>query len=365
MSGVDGNDLEVLLAPYDASRKRFRSLAPAAGWELEEHAIEALGPAGERLTIDVAISPASSPRRTVVISSGLHGVEAPLGAATQNALLQAEPALATRYPDVRFVFMHALNPFGFAWLRRMNEDNVDLNRNFLLDGEEYRGSVEAYRQLEPLLNPAGPPRALDAFYLRAGLAVLRHGMAAVKQAVAGGQYDYPRGLFFGGSGPSATQRILREHLPRWVGDVPQAVHLDIHTGLGPWGTYKLLLDASMSPERQARMVEWFGADSVQPSRSDGVAYEARGAIGPWCEQVLGGIDYHQACAEFGTYGPLKVLAGLRKENQATHWADPKSAITMETRRRLLDLFSPPVKAWWAKTLPAAIELAHQAAVPSK
>jgi hypothetical protein len=26
--------------------------------------------------------------------------------------------------------VHALNPFGFAWLRRVNEYNVDLNRNF-------------------------------------------------------------------------------------------------------------------------------------------------------------------------------------------------------------------------------------------
>ena len=27
--------------------------------------------------------------------------------------------------------IHALNPFGFAHLRRANEDNVDLNRNFV------------------------------------------------------------------------------------------------------------------------------------------------------------------------------------------------------------------------------------------
>jgi hypothetical protein len=28
------------------------------------------------------------------------------------------------------MLIHALNPFGFAWLRRVNEANVDLNRNF-------------------------------------------------------------------------------------------------------------------------------------------------------------------------------------------------------------------------------------------
>ena len=34
-------------------------------------------------------------------------------------------------PGLRQVFVHALNPYGFAWDRRVTEDNVDLNRNFV------------------------------------------------------------------------------------------------------------------------------------------------------------------------------------------------------------------------------------------
>ena len=41
-----------------------------------------------------------------------------------DRLYKALPPRSARY------FIHALNPFGFAWLRRVNEDNVDLNRNF-------------------------------------------------------------------------------------------------------------------------------------------------------------------------------------------------------------------------------------------
>ncbi len=29
------------------------------------------------------------------------------------------------------LLIHALNPYGFAWTRRVTEDNVDLNRNFV------------------------------------------------------------------------------------------------------------------------------------------------------------------------------------------------------------------------------------------
>ena len=33
--------------------------------------------------------------------------------------------------NLSIVLLHASNPYGFAWGRRVNEDNVDLNRNFV------------------------------------------------------------------------------------------------------------------------------------------------------------------------------------------------------------------------------------------
>ena len=32
--------------------------------------------------------------------------------------------------DTGALLVHAINPYGFAWTRRVNEDNADLNRNF-------------------------------------------------------------------------------------------------------------------------------------------------------------------------------------------------------------------------------------------
>jgi hypothetical protein len=34
-------------------------------------------------------------------------------------------------PNVAVVFIHAVNPYGMSFWRRWNENNVDLNRNFL------------------------------------------------------------------------------------------------------------------------------------------------------------------------------------------------------------------------------------------
>ena len=111
----------------------------------------------------------------------------------------------------------ALNPYGYAWGRRADAANVDPNRNFLLPGEEYRGSPDGYRHFNPLLNPERPPGRWDPFVLHAWVALARHGLPALKQALVGGQYDYPKGVFFGGHGPSATHLALKERFREWVG----------------------------------------------------------------------------------------------------------------------------------------------------
>ena len=49
-----------------------------------------------------------------------------------------------RPADVRVVMIHALNPYGMAWVRRVNEDNVDLNRNFIDWSEPSSGECTDY-----------------------------------------------------------------------------------------------------------------------------------------------------------------------------------------------------------------------------
>ena len=67
------------------------------------------------------------------------------------------------------------------------------------------------------------------------LAIARHGLLVLMQAVARGQFDFLRGLFYGGAGPSLTLHILKAHFPRWVADASATLKLDFHTGLGKRG----------------------------------------------------------------------------------------------------------------------------------
>ena len=64
-------------------------------------------------------------------------------------------------------------------------------------------------------------------------------------SIAQGQYDFPQGLFFGGSKPSKSYEVLQKELKNWIGDVDRIMLLDFHTGLGKHGT--CLLYTSPSP----------------------------------------------------------------------------------------------------------------------
>ena len=282
---------EALFAPnYTESRRRFREAAAALGLELEAHSIGHTGPDGVDLTIDVAIAPGAQSNNTLVISSGLHGIEGFLGSAVQLALLRAWRGQIPGVPAVRCVLLHALNPYGYAWRRRVNENNVDLNRNLLSDGEAFSGSPEGYSVLNDLLNPKRAPSRWEPVTLKFLQAIARFGMPALKQSVAAGQYDYPQGLFYGGDRPSRSNEILSTHYARWLADSRSVMHLDFHSGLGAWAACKLLVDYPLAASQQQRLSRWFGADTVECTDKPHVAYRTIAGVQkmqPWWYRLTG------------------------------------------------------------------------------
>jgi hypothetical protein len=343
---------------YSAARQRFRETASHFGWQLEAYSIGQTGPDGEDLAFDVALSGSGDPRKALLLSSGVHGVEGFFGSAVQLAFLDSW----SRQPSnsARCVLLHGLNPYGFAWLRRFNENNVDPNRNFLLENERYEGAPAGYSALDALLNPRRPPSRWDPFTLKALGAIARYGIPALQQSIAAGQYRFPKGLFFGGSGPSRMHQILKQNLRRWVQGSNPVVHLDFHTGLGPMGTCKLLIDNTLTENQRTWLTKWFGADSFEASDSSAIAYEARGGFGPWCAAESLVPDYLFACAEFGTYSPLQVLSGLRAENQSHHWGAPEDASSVRAKQRLKELFCPASESWRSQVLHKSLDLITRA-----
>ena len=70
-------------------------------------------------------------------------------------------------------------------------------------------------------------------------------------------------------------------------------------------------------------------------------------------------DYLFAYAEFGTYPPIQMLAGLRAENQAHHWGTPDSPETRRAKERLEELFCPADEGWRSQVLERSLAIVER------
>lgn len=66
----------------------------------------------------------------IIFTSGLHGIEGYTGSTLQRFLIDKMMTGEVSTEGNDLLFVHALNPWGFKNKRRVNEKNVDLNRNF-------------------------------------------------------------------------------------------------------------------------------------------------------------------------------------------------------------------------------------------
>ncbi|RYY51705.1 MAG: DUF2817 domain-containing protein, partial [Comamonadaceae bacterium] len=174
-------------ADYHQARARFLEAATAAGARLRHDACPARGPRGEALSTDTAWVGEPGASKVLMVLSGTHGVEGFCGSGFQVDWLRS--GLWRDLPaDTAALFVHAVNPHGFAWLRRVNEDNVDLNRNYL-DWSRPPPANPGYGEIADALVPArldGPQGAeADAVLARYRQQV---GEVAFYRALASGQF---------------------------------------------------------------------------------------------------------------------------------------------------------------------------------
>lgn len=301
--------------------------------------LAARGPRGEELSIDIGRFGAADPQRVLIHSSGLHGIEGFAGSAIQLRCLERMPDLSA---DAAILIVHVLNPYGMAWLRRANENNVDLNRNFRAANDQGADLETDYLKLDSFLNPQSPPR-IDLFYLQASWLLLRRGMPALRQAVAGGQYIRPKGLFYGGREMQEGPLLFQTYLEKCLTRAKRIVAIDVHTGLGSYGDYRLLVDATKerAPANQT-MRKAFG-ERVQLLDAEGMAYRVRGAQSDMYYRLFPRSEVYFAGQEFGTFHPLRVLAALRAENCWHHYG--AGALDHPTKQGLKEAFCPDDEKW--------------------
>ncbi|MEM9565634.1 MAG: DUF2817 domain-containing protein [Actinomycetota bacterium] len=299
------------LAPdYAEARRRFLAAAGAAGAMITTHPHpEVAGPDGEELAVDVARLGRGDAPSVLIVVSGTHGVEGFAGSALQTQWLTR--SAAELRPGLALVFVHALNPYGFAWVTRTNEDNVDLNRNFVDFAEP--PANPGYDELAPMLVPErwddrSRQTSTEALFAEAG----HRGLEEMQRIISGGQYDHQVGVFYGGTGPVWSHRWLRANAPDLAGPARRVGVIDLHTGLGPWGHGELMVTPGSDDPITMRAKRWWG-DVRSMVDGDSASAELTGDWLNVVEELWPSAEVTAVCLEYGTVDEVTVLQALRGE----------------------------------------------------
>lgn len=215
---------------YRAARDRFCSAAAEAGAALERFVLPGFaGPDGNPLSIDCARIGDSEASTIVLCLSGTHGVEGFCGSAAQLAWLSEQGAAALP-AGVAVLFVHAVNPFGFAWFSRYNENGVDINRNSV-DFTAPLPTNALYDQIHGMLpRRQGYDENLVQEWEQLFAEVYgEHGDWAASDALTRGQYTHPMGLEFGGQTQQWSTTTLIDLLIRHCRKARHIAYVDWHS----------------------------------------------------------------------------------------------------------------------------------------
>ncbi len=347
---------------YAESREAFVREVSARGAELESHRHPRSGPNGEALFLDVARFGASEAdaTRVLFVGCGTHGVEGRAGSGILLAAL-AQGSLDVLPRGLAVVLVHAINPYGFAHDRRVDHENVDVNRNFI-DHSSPHPSNEHYELLRAVLNPeTHVARGLGAEAIAAmALHGALHGMKAVYRGAGGGQYRYPDELAYCGVEPCWSNRTIRAVWAKHVGArVDLAVFVDLHTGLGPRGVGTILQGADPDDPRVGLAEDLFGRVHRTPRPGPGRTIVFGELVTAFEDSSLAKRSLG-VILEIGTHEVLKVFMAVRAEAWLHRRGDPRSPEGRAIKRAMRDAFFVDEPSFRDAVLERGIEVIEDA-----
>ncbi len=322
-------------ATYAQARQMFLDAASQAGLKPEHHVNPNRGMAGEELATDVVRIGPDDAAAVLFTMSSTHGAEGFCGSGAQVGTLTS--GQWRELPEnTALVMMHAINPYGFSWLRRVNEDNVDLNRNSVDHNAPYPQNP-AYEQLRDAICPAEwtetarteADAVLNAYRDQ-------HGVMALQGAITQGQHSHPEGLFFGGQFEVWSTRTLRDIVTRHAAKARHVGFIDYHTGLGPYGYGEPISDHMTDEPGHQRLKDWIGDDVTSIDDGSSTSAPLTGVNAVTIKTASPHASHTLVTLEYGTQPVPEVLGSLRADcwlhNHGRIDSDQGRAIKAEIRR---------------------------------
>ena len=358
------NYSESFLNTYDDVRARLGERVEklrASGVELEydEYAIDE----SDDLYIDNLYLPAKTETTNLIIlTTGVHGMEGYIGSVMLDVFFdEIYPTIDTSKTGILVVAN--INPYGMKYMRRYNENNVDLNRNFIEDWTSFDTSVNKdYPKVDSFLQPTGKMGNAFwhevGFYLSLAKEAIFTGAGTISDALLTGQYEYPEGVYYGGSGDEKSTTYLKGVFADCLdGSYENLIHIDIHSGYGP--RYNMVIfNSAQDPTTEEEAKAMFGYDYIiatdsedfYPTFGDTTDYFYRLANSKGTDKEL-----YSTCFEFGTIGDgfLDSILSLKYtvDENRQHWYPTTNKITAEmVKENYYELFYPTEKEWREKTI---------------
>lgn len=330
-------------ATYLEARAKFLTACEERSISVQSHLNDrAKGAEGEELYMDVARIGSKDAKNILIISSATHGGEGFCGSGLQVGMLR-ENFFSDLPTDTAVLIIHAINPHGFSHIRRVNEDNIDLNRNFR-DYSKPLPDNPAYREVHDWIVPAdwnGPA------YASADKAIAEYintkGMPAYQAAVTGGQHIKKDGVFYGGTEPSWTNITLQEVIKEHAFETTNLATLDIHTGLGPYGYGELIYVGNEAGIPRA--MEWYGGEVTSPAAGTSSSAVVEGTIDGGICAMAPKATHTCVAIEYGTLPLTDILQAVRADNWLYIHGDIKSELGQKIKKDVRDAFYCDADDW--------------------
>lgn len=338
---------------YQEASKRFLNTAREIAQSHPDSQVFSL-PIATKTSAEMAIHGFYHPAKTgtknqlLIITSGIHGVEAFAGSAIQLQFM--EDVLKTdSLMKTSVLILHGLNPFGFRFQRRVSESNVDLNRNFSSAKPE---TPSGYESLSTFLNPQGSVSA--HWYNNAGLfleslwLLVRYGKKALTQLIVGGQYQDSRGIYFGGSQQEENIEVIQTLFLKYGTPYRKILHIDLHTGYGQKGNLHFF--SSQQAANQPGFKKLFSGFNIDLA-SDKDFYETSGSFDSFTIRTFSDKWVIPMTFEFGTMDSQTIIGGflslknMIRENQGHHHGYVDAVSETQTKRDFLEMFNPSSPDW--------------------
>ena len=343
---------------YDEIRAHLQDLTGELGVDIFSYAIDE----ADGLYIDSFYLPSKAEKTNlIVLTTGVHGMEGYIGATMLDVFFRE--IYPTLEDDTGVLVVANVNPYGMKYFRRYNENNVDLNRNFILDWDSFDlASNKEYPKVDTFLGPTGKiGNGLwheVGFYMSLAKTALTEGADTVSDALLTGQYEYPQGVYYGGNGDEASTVYLKDVFSRCLdSDYENIVHIDLHSGYGP--RYNMVIFNSVyETMNEAESVAAFGYDHVIAYDSESF-YATTGDTTDFfyrlAEQKQAEAELYSTCFEFGTIGEefFDTILSLKYtiDENRNHWYPTDNAVTEQIiHENYMELYYPTETQWREKTV---------------